>query len=115
MQKPNGRRAERNGMKSVCTARVTFPFLEIWLVLGMDHSKSDECGGEGGGRGGKFSVYSIIFFFHRDKYEYFYSGTEIFIFVVAVVVLWKYTNHFLDFFYTNSLYDVKFFKYKYTW
>ena len=53
----------------------------------MDHSKSDECGGEGGGSGGKFSVYCIIFFFYRDKYEYFYSGTEIFIFVVAVVVL----------------------------
>ena len=42
----------------------------------MDHLKSDECGGEGEGRGGKFSVYTIMFFFHRDKHEYFYSGAE---------------------------------------
>ena len=94
MQKPNGRRAERKGMKSpssVCTALVTFPFLENWLVLGMDHLKSDECGGEGEGGEENFWVYTILFFFHRDKHEYFYSGAEIFI-VVVVVVLWKYTH-----------------------
>ena len=87
---------ERKGMRSpfcVCIARVTFPFLEIWLVLGMDHLKSDECGGEGREM---FSLHDHIFFFQRDKHEYFYSGAEIFIFFIVVVVFWKYTQHFLD-------------------
>ena len=88
MQKPNGRRGERKGMKSrssVCTALVTFPFLENLLVLRMDHLKSEGVWWGGEGRRGKFSVYTISFFFHRDKHEYFYSGAEIFIFVVVVL------------------------------
>ena len=65
MQKPNGRRAERKGMKSrssVCTALVTFPFLENWLVLRMDHLKSDECGGEGEGGEENFQFTRFHFF-----------------------------------------------------
>ena len=59
----------------------------------------------GGGREGReiFSLQDHIFFL-CDKHEYFYSGAEIFsCFVVVVVVFWKYTNHFLDFFYTNRV------------
>ena len=60
----------------------------------MDHLKSDECGGEGREM---FSLHDHIFF-PCDKHEYFYSGAEIFIFFIIVVVFWKYTHHFLDFF-----------------
>ena len=50
-------------------------------------------------RGGKFSVYTIIFFFSSAiSMNTFYSGAEIFIFFIVVVVFWKYTHHFLDFF-----------------
>ena len=49
--------------------------------------------------GGKFSVYTIIFFPIAISMNTFYSGAEIFIFFIVVVVFWKYTHHFLDFFY----------------
>ena len=87
---------ERKGMRSpfcVCIARVTFPFLEIWLVLGMDHLKGYECGGEGREM---FSLYDHIFFSSAISVNTFYSGAEIFIFFIVVVVFWKYTHHFLD-------------------
>ena len=50
----------------------------------MDYLKSDECGGGGRGRE-SFSLHDHIFLY-CDNHEYFYSGAEIFISVVVVVV-----------------------------
>ena len=66
----------------------------------MDHLKSDECGEEGREM---FSLHDHIFFSSSISMNTFYSGAEIFIFFIVVVVFWKYTHHFLDF-----LQDIKY-------
>ena len=59
--------------------------------------------GRGEGGEGNFRFTASYFFSIAISMNTFIRVRKSSFFVVAVVVLWKYTNHFLDFFYTNRI------------